>query len=431
MSQPPSARNCFRALLVALGMLLLIRDWRAESSPPARAEDALDRHLAELGVKFWHNQNIRGAGIKIAILDSGFRGYRDFLGKTLPEQVAFKSFRRDGNLQGRDSSHGVLCAEVIHSIAPKAEMLFANWEPDDADSFVDAARWCRQQGANIVSCSVVIPAWSDGEGGGTVHQALNRIFGAGKASGDVLAIASAGNLAQRHWGGHYSDDGHGRHIWCENTTNNLLKPWGTERVSVELLAGRRTNCRVEVLDSATGQEVGAVQTHNGSDRFTQTVRFMPQTGHLYSLHIAQKETTSESFHVVALGAWLQHSNPGGSIMFPGDGPEWLTVGGIQPDGRRAPYSSCGPNSPRGKPDLMAMVPFPLPSRDRPFNGTSAASPQAAGSAALIWSRVRERTAAEVRDALCHSAVDIGPPGHDFESGFGRLALPSLRHADPR
>src|SRR5438093_8749489 len=75
-------------------------------------------HLAKLGVDRWHQEGFRGQGVKIAVLDSGFRGYRNFLGKGLPAKVTARSFRADGNLEARDSQHGILCGEVLHALAP-------------------------------------------------------------------------------------------------------------------------------------------------------------------------------------------------------------------------------------------------------------------------------------------------------------------------
>lgn len=430
MSRIPASRDCFRALVVALGMLLLIRDWRAESSPPADRRDscseALARQLSRLGADAWQRVGFKGAGVKIAVLDSGFRGYRESLGRTLPEPVAVKSFRHDGDLEARDSAHGVHCAEVIHAIAPKAALIFATWEPDDADSFLDAARWCRQQGANIISCSVIIPAFSDAEGNGSVHRELSRIFGAGQKPGDLLPIASAGNLATRHWSGRFHDGGHGRHAWRGETIDNLLTPWGNDRIFVELIGGPQSRFRVEIVDRAIGNAIGETRTYQGSDRYIEAVRFLPKSGHSYSIRVLRLTNHSDAFHLIALGAWLQHSSTAGSIMFPGDGPEWLTVGAVEADGARSTYSSCGPNSATPKPDLVAPVPFPLAGRELPFAGTSASSPQAAGLAALIWSRHPDWTARQVRDALCRSAEDINPPGHDFETGFGRIVLPPVK-----
>src|SRR5437016_861935 len=75
-------------------------------------------HLLGLGVKPWFERGIRGQGMKVAVLDSGFQGYRDYLGKGLPATVEVRSFRQDGNLEARASQHGILCAEVIHTVAP-------------------------------------------------------------------------------------------------------------------------------------------------------------------------------------------------------------------------------------------------------------------------------------------------------------------------
>src|SRR5207253_1270382 len=133
--------------------------------------------------------------------DSGFRGYREFLGKGLPAHVAVRSFRGDGNLEAKDSRHGILCGEVVHAIAPDAEILFANWEPDSPGQFLEAVRWAREQGAQVVSCSVISPGWSDGEGGGPIHESLEKLIGDGQHAGDILCAASAGNTARRHWYG--------------------------------------------------------------------------------------------------------------------------------------------------------------------------------------------------------------------------------------
>ena len=125
----------------------------------------------------------RGQGVKVAVLDSGFRGYKGHLGEVLPDHVTVHSFRDDGDLEAKDSQHGILCGEVVHAIAPDAELLFANWEPERPEQFLEAVRWARRQGARIVTCSLIMPTWSDGEGGGEVHKALADALGKGDQAG--------------------------------------------------------------------------------------------------------------------------------------------------------------------------------------------------------------------------------------------------------
>src|SRR5262245_4106261 len=127
-------------------------------------------HLAALGVDRWHAAGHHGRGVRVAVLDSGFRGYREHLGRALPERVTVNSFRFDGDLEAKDSQHGILCAEVIHALAPDAELLLANWEPDNPGQFLRAVRWAREQGARVVTCSIIMPSWSDGQGGGATHE---------------------------------------------------------------------------------------------------------------------------------------------------------------------------------------------------------------------------------------------------------------------
>ncbi len=428
MLTPRQSQSLYRAILIAVALAIFVQAWRAESSPPDGAASrevlaARAKHLETLGVPHWHELGARGAGVKVAILDTGFRGYRTRLGGPLPDDVAVRSFRRDGNLEARDSFHGILCGEVIHAIAPDAQLLFANWEPDDPEAFVEAARWCREQGARVISCSVVMPAWSDGEGGGAVHRELAGVFSANRQT-ELLAVACAGNLAPRHWSGQFSDNGSGYHVWENRQTDNNLTPWSSDRVSVELLGPPMARFDVEVIDRHLQRLIGDRITYRGADRSSSQVRFVPEAGHEYSVRIHRTDEGRGSFHLVALGAWLEHSTSRGSIPFPGDGTEWLTVGAIDPDGRRASYSSCGPNSREPKPDLSAPVPFPTLCRSTPFSGTSAAAPQAAGLAALIWSRHSHWNAEQVRSSLRQACQASGSRRYDPEIGFGRLALPS-------
>src|SRR5206468_7292027 len=142
--------------------------------------------LAELGVDGWLAAGASGRGIKVAVLDSGLRGYKDQLGKALPAKVTARSFRKDGDLEARKSQHGVLCGEVIHALAPEAELLFANWEPSNPQKFLEAVRWAVREGAQVISCSIIMPTWSDGEGGGPIHAELEHLLGDGMHPGDVL-----------------------------------------------------------------------------------------------------------------------------------------------------------------------------------------------------------------------------------------------------
>ena len=106
-------------------------------SRPARGPTTSDSPLARRGA-------YRG-GVRVVVLDTGFRGYRDHLGKNLPATVEVKSFRADGDIEaGR--GHGLACAAVLHTVAPGADLTFVNWEPDRPASFLKAVRWAVESG---------------------------------------------------------------------------------------------------------------------------------------------------------------------------------------------------------------------------------------------------------------------------------------------
>jgi hypothetical protein len=412
------------ALLLSLAPAVTAR---AETPTQARSDTRpRDQLLSQLGVDRWLTAGFRGRGVKVAVLDTGFRGWHDHLGKDLPAHITARSFRADGKLEFRDSQHGILCGEVIHTIAPDAELLFANWEPGHVDQFLAAVRWAKEQGARVISVSVIMPSWSDGEGGGTVHRALSDLLGPGSGHDDLLCFASAGNTTERHWAGHFRDNGDGWHRWQGTRIEDGLSPWaGEPEVAVELYGRAGASYELWVYDSGAGREVGHAATDPAQkDRLSAAVRFAPVRDHSYGVRVRHVGGPAGDFHLTTTFASLACTTPGANVCFPGDGKEVVALGAVDSEGHRQDYSACGTNLPRPKPDLVAVVPFPSSWRARPFGGTSAACPQAAALAALCLSRHPDWSPVRVRQVLQSAAVDLNTPGPDYETGYGRIHLPA-------
>jgi subtilisin family serine protease len=372
-----------------------------------------------LGVSDWHAAGWRGQGIKVAVLDSGFRGYRKLLGQVLPWRITGQSFRTDRNLEGKDSQHGILCGEVIHTLAPKAEVLMANWEPDQPEAFLRAMRWAREQGARIISCSVIMPGWSDGRGGGQWHPRLAEALGVGTAN-ECLLFACAGNIAQRHWAGPAKANAQGYQLWSTGQMDNPLSPWDDRPVTIEVVTADPRTVTAQVWDTTRQRVVG----NFSRARDHVAVRFHPDTDHHYVLRLKHERPSAGPIRVVALGAGLEQHTAEGSIAFPADGAAVIAVGAVDAQGHRAAYSAGGQVGPLPKPDFVASVPFPSRWREQPFGGTSAAAPQAAALAAVLWSKHPTWTAGQIRAALQKSSTDLNTPGHDWQTGYGLLHLGS-------
>jgi len=398
--------TCWNHLLFSVALLTL-------AASPLTAEESV---LARLGAADWHRQKIQGQGITVAVLDNGFRGYRDLLGKSLPATVIARSFRADENLEAKDSIHGLLCAEVVHTIAPKAKIVFANWEPDQPASFLKAVAWCREQGVTIFTCSLVMPGWSDGHGGGEVHQKL------AKDLDGALFFASAGNLARRHWNGQFRGDERGLHQWQSGRTENMIRPWGGQPVSVEVTAANSSTYKISLIDSKN-KLVGREQTLSAGGITGTAVRFLPDDGVAYRLRLERLTGSGGDIRLVVLGARLDLTTDDGCMVFPGDGANAIAVGAVTTRDLLVPESSKGTVEPRVKPECVAITPFPIKMRTTPFSGTSAAAPQAAGLAALMWSGDRSQKATVVRHRILESCIDLGATGPDVDTGYGRIQLP--------
>jgi hypothetical protein len=97
----PLSESAVRAVIVSLAGTAVLGAMLLGLAVSA-AVHVSDQTLTRLGVDRWHDAGIKGQGVKVAILDSGFQNYRYFLGKALPSAVSVKSFRRDTNLEARE-----------------------------------------------------------------------------------------------------------------------------------------------------------------------------------------------------------------------------------------------------------------------------------------------------------------------------------------
>ena len=67
-----------------------------------------------------HATGAKGQGVKVAIIDGGFKG-ADKLPEDMPVRRWFRDYTYTGIYAGTDT-HGTACAEIIHDVAPEAEL---------------------------------------------------------------------------------------------------------------------------------------------------------------------------------------------------------------------------------------------------------------------------------------------------------------------
>ena len=144
----------------------------------------------------WQNAGYTGSGVKVGIIDEGYTGYTALLGTELPSSVVVQSFSTYG-IEGL-TSHGVACAEIVHDVAPDAQLYLTNI--DDEIDFANAVDWLIAQNVDIISCSLGWSVGGPGDGTGSID---DKVADAGTAG--ILWVNSAGNYAQGHWTGSGAD----------------------------------------------------------------------------------------------------------------------------------------------------------------------------------------------------------------------------------
>ena len=399
-----------------------------DSSAPAAAATAL------IGADRWQQAGFSGHGVRVAILDAGFAGYDEALGRTLPERVTTRSFRADSNLDG-GTDHGLRAAEILHELAPRADLHLVNFSTlAELERAVD---YLLAEEISIVSFSLGYIHNGPGDGTGPVDAVVARGAEAGQ-----LWVVAAGNWGEQQWSGLFVDtDGDSFHEFAPGTSRvrHHFEAGDLVTVSVRWEDEWGAACSdfdVELFapDGSLVRAARTVQDCRGNP--VEGLQVLATQSGPYAVRIsAAADEPARQLSLVVVGSPdrgepLDIPIARGSLAEPADHPLVLTLGALDRVGGdatagAAAFSSRGPTiDGRIKPDLLAPTGVPGASISG-FAGTSASAPHAAGAAALL----REALPSADREALARElrarAIDIGAPGLDAETGAGLLSLGSL------
>jgi subtilisin family serine protease len=126
-------------------------------------------------------------------------------------------------------------------------------------------------------------------------------------------------------------------------------------------------------------------------------------------------------------------NQAAAVEYPAAYPEAIAVGASDANDQPASFSNYGDKLDVLAPGVRILSTVPdqvTPGGYETLNGTSMATPAVSALAALLKSQAPERSSGEIEEIIKQSTVDIGPPGWDIYSGYGRidfaLALQNLQ-----
>jgi hypothetical protein len=131
--------------------------------------------------------------------------------------------------------------------------------------------------------------------------------------------------------------------------------------------------------------------------------------------------------VAAGGNEFLQGNP---ASYPAAWPHVLSVAAVNQNGAPGFFSNRNAAIDIAAPGVAVPLDVPLaldvdgtPDATTNDSGTSFASPMVAGAAAWIMSARQGLTNGQVADVLRESAIDIGAPGYDTQTGFGLVNIP--------
>jgi subtilisin family serine protease len=402
---------------------------------------------ATCATKFVLN-GIDGKGVKIAIIDAGFKNY-DKLQKReeLPRGLHTKDFtslsQPEINPSMETELHGSACAEIIYDIAPKAEMYLLKVKV--TSEFYKAYDYCISEGINIISCSLqFIPGDCFADGSGAMAACVDK-----GTDNNILSVVSAGNHKLTSWLGRYQD--------CQHPQRFTRFPSGKDYLDVNIPEDSkiyltwndfphsytaynihlydRNEVFIKSSDYIARGMLPSVEIQSPGDKSELRLR-IAKTDNCSSLSPMEIRLMFEDKSSYLEDFIIDDANRNyeSSLSNPGDSRTALTVGAITCSnynlGKIAPYSSRGPTRAclaKGlpeliKPDIVAPTGVTTVSLgDEGFHGTSAAVPHVAGAAALLLSLDRSLSSRQLKEKVVSYARQA-QSSPDNIYGYGKLVL---------
>lgn len=380
----------------------------------------------------WQQSGITGEGIKVGVLDLGFGGFTALEGIELPANVTVAKF---GDEYAFDEEvHGTACAEIVHEMAPGADLYLAYYDGTDL-AFGQAVEWLMEQGVDIISNSTGSNGLTPMDGTGFSAELVDEAHDAG-----IFWVNAAGNEATSHWRGQYNDANNDNiHDFFPDTDVIPFIPYGP---------GYETSIILSWDDwQAVDQDYELILMDGDGNLLAKSEDYqdgqpgsIPAEGFFYEFEdeeiylLAIENAFGEARGDATFDLFIHNGDfhpdylvPDHSLSNPADARGAFAVGAVYwADDALEPYSSRGPTADgRIKPDIAAPSVVDSASYvDEGFNGTSAATPHVAGAAALVMQARPEfkgnpQALAEFFQGL---AVDLGDPGPDNTFGAGRLSL---------
>jgi hypothetical protein len=372
---------------------------------------------------------ITGSGVKAAVVDLGFQGLSSVIAAgELPANTISVDFTGTGIES--TTQHGVAVSEELVDMAPGVQ-LYCLKIGDEVD-LQNAATYLRQNGIHIANHSVawVLASYYDDTG------PINSIINASHDNDGVFWSVAAGNAAQSHWRGTWSDPDHDGRLNFSPSQNTLGLGLGDGTITVFLnwnqYGNSVTNLDLYVRDGRGEIAASSTNPQNGPQDPSEAVSFTYSSSLApYTVEVVWVSGPTSGLDVTlfSFDNTFDQAIAASSTMDPADAHGAVAVGAIPESSylnanpSLEPYSSQGPTTDgRIKPDFCA------PDGTSTYTygilgsyGTSFAAPIAAGAAAL-WQQRLGVVPSESVSTLAGYANPVGTSIPNSLCGNGEVKL---------
>ncbi|MFB6124290.1 MAG: S8 family serine peptidase, partial [Haloferacaceae archaeon] len=368
-----------------------------------KVERAVDRDPATgnagSGVRAIRADHVRargttGSGVRVGIVGSGF----DASSRAVGPHVAARRRFSDDAFGPRVTAHDTAVAEVVSETATSSDLYLASVgrTPTAAD-YAEAIAWLVERDVSVIVDSGSYFPTVEGESA-RITNAAERAVDSG-----VVFVTSAGNYANRHWSGRGVTDGWV--VFDDGVEANALANGSPTRGRVSLRlrwsSGADYDLYLYRRTPFGGDRVVAESATRESDpgRTIEAIDVAVPRGRYYvAVHAHRGVDSPGSVQLFAAYHALEHATARGSMVAPATSDHVITVG-ASGDGGQQGYTS---RNAAGRVDVNAPG-WAQTAAVPGLTGTSAAAPYVAGTAALMQSRNRNLSPAEIETVLERTA----------------------------
>lgn len=357
----------------------------------ARLGPQLSKGATASGATARHCQGQRGAGVQVAVVDEEWSGFSPALAQGELAEVQGKA-----PYQGSDPEawHGTACAEIAADMAPAAVI-----RPLQLATLAELQAQLPKllaAGVQVISqSSGWTSGYSFGDGGGKACELV-----ATASKGGLAWVAAAGNEGGGHqWRGAWSDtDGDGWLEFSSDDQGNGFYAQGGTLVALELDWNAYPATAVDLDLHLCANQFGACQSlaasqglQSGTQSPIEAIWWDVTKSGTYFLRVFAKKAPPAGLALRLVGQGtgpLQHHTKAGTIVDPAACTQAIAVGAAEAttwnSNSIADYSARGPTfDGRVKPELLAPTAVQVSVTQELFEGTSAATPHAAGALAVL------------------------------------------------